>query len=264
MFFWLSKILWFLVHPMNLFFISIFGIALFLAFRWYRAARFVSYGLLLACVLMATLPFGMVIQGLEDRFPGKPTLPDRIHGIIVLGGIINAQITDARSIPAMSGGVARISELKVLLEHSPNAKIVFTGGSGDPLNQQFKEAHAAPQVFKRFEIDPARVLFEDRSRNTYENAIFTYQMVRPQEQENWVLVTSAFHMPRSVGTFRQAGWQIIPYPVDYKTTGLEQFRLSFDFKGGVASFAAALHECLGLLFYWLTNRSDTLFPSTHN
>ena len=119
-----------------------------------------------------------------------------------------------------------------------------------------------PEVLKRFEIDPEKVFFEDRSRNTYENAVFTHRMVQPKKHENWLLVTSAFHMPRSVGVFRKAGWHILPYPVDYKTTGRDLFRLGFDFKGGVSGFAAALHECLGLLFYWLTDRSHSLFPST--
>ena len=117
----------------------------------------------------------------------------------------------------MGGGIERISELKVLLEHSPEAKIVFTGGSGDPFNQSLKEAHVAPKVFKRFEINPARVVFEDRSRNTHENAIFTYEELQPKKNENWVLVTSAFHMPRSVGAFRKAWWNVIAYPGDYQT-----------------------------------------------
>ena len=247
---------------MNLLFISIIGIALALALRWYRAARLISYGLVIFCVILAILPFGMiVIQALENRFPQNPKLPTKIHGVLVLGGIINAEITEARAAPAMSDGVERISELKVLLKHSPELRIVFTGGSGDPLKQQFKEAHSVPEVLKRFEIKLASVVFEDRSRNTHENAVFTYQIVRPKDDENWVLVTSAFHMPRSVGVFRKAGWRIIPYPVDYKTTGNEPFRLGFDFRGGISGFATALHECLGLLFYWLTDRSDSLFPS---
>ena len=265
MFFWLSKLLWFLIHPMNLLFISICVISVFMALKWYRAAKRVTYALLAACLVLATVPIGnSVVQALEDRFQINPKLPERIDGILVLGGIINAPLTRARGVPAMGGGIERISELKVLLEHSPEAKIVFTGGSGDPFNQGLKEAHVAPKVFKRFEINPARVVFEDRSRNTHENAIFTYEELQPKKNENWILVTSAFHMPRSVGAFRKAGWNVIPYPVDYQTMGGELFEFGFDFKGGVYGFAAALHECLGLLFYWLTGRTDSLFPSAIN
>ena len=247
---------------MNLVFIGVCVITLCLAFCWYRVARFTSYGLLIFFIFLAILPFGtLIIQELEDRFPQNPNLPDRIEGIIVLGGIINTELTQARNAPAMSDGIERVSELKILLEHTPDAQIVFTGGSGDPLKQRFSEAHAAPEVFRRFEIDPAKVIFEEHSRNTHENAVFTYQIVQPKETESWVLVTSAFHMPRSVGAFRKAGWQIIPYPVDYKTTGKERFRPGFDFSRGMAGFSIAFHECLGLLFYWLTDRSGSLFPS---
>ena len=163
-----------------------------------------------------------------------------IDGILVLGGIINAPLTRARGIPSMGGGIERISEIKVLLEHSPEAKIVFTGGSGDPFNQGLKEAHVAPEVFKRFEINPARVVFEDRSRNTHENAIFTYKELLPKKNENWVLVTSAFHMPRSVGTFRKAGWNVIPYPVDYQTMGGELFEFGFNFKAALSFISLLL------------------------
>ena len=261
MFFWLSKLFWFLIHPLNLIFLCICLVSVFMAFKWYRAAKSILYALVAACILLATVPVGsLVVQVLENRFQINPKLPERIDGIIVLGGIINAPLTLARGLPAMGGGIERISELKVLLEHSPEAKIVFTGGSGDPFNQDLKEAHVAPEVFQRFEINPARVVFEDRSRNTHENATLTYKKLLPKKDENWVLVTSAFHMPRSVGAFRKAGWEVIPYPVDYKTMGRDSFEFGFDFNGGVSEFAAALHECLGLLFYWLTGRTDSLFP----
>ena len=247
---------------MNLIFIGVVCVAVALAFRWHRSARVISYGLVSLCIILAILPFGTaIIQTLENRFPVKPLLPARIDGVLVLGGFINTQLMAARGVPSMGSGIERISELKLLLKHSPTAKIVFTGGSGDPLNQQFKEAHAAPIVFRRFGIDPANIIFEDRSRNTHENAIFTYQIVQPKADENWVLVTSAFHVPRSVGAFRKAGWNIIPYPVDYTTTGNQLFRPTFNFRGGVSGFARALHECLGLLFYKITNRSDSLFPA---
>ena len=170
-------------------------------------------------------------------------------------------MTRARGGLSINDAVERISEVKVLLEHSPQARIVFSGGSGNPLDQENKEAHVAPDAFRRFAINPDRVLFEDQSRNTFENAKFTFDIIKPKRDENWILITSAFHMPRSVGAFRKAGWHVIPYPVDFVTTGDTTFRPSFNFMGGVSAFSRALHECLGLLFYWLTDRSDALFPT---
>ncbi len=262
MFFWLSKILWFLVHPLNLLFIGICAIAICFLFSWNRSARAISYSMAIVCIAIATLPIGVsVVQELENRFPANPALPAEIEGIVVLGGVLNAKMTRVRGGLSINDAVERISEVKVLLEHSPQARIVFSGGSGNPLDQENKEAHVAPDAFRRFAIDPDRVLFEDQSRNTFENAKFTFDIIKPKRDENWILITSAFHMPRSVGAFRKAGWHVIPYPVDFVTTGDMTFRPSFNFMGGVSAFSRALHECLGLLFYWLTDRSESLFPA---
>ena len=262
MFFWLSKILWFLVHPLNLLFIGVCTVAICFLLRWHRAARAISYAMATVCIAIATLPIGVLaVQELENRFPANPALPAQIDGIVVLGGVLNAKMTRARGRLSINNAVERIFEVKVLLEHSPQARVVFSGGSGNPLDQENKEAHVAPEAFLRFGIDPDRVLFEDQSRNTFENAKFTFDTIKPKRGENWVLVTSAFHMPRSVGTFRKAGWRVIPHPVDFSTTGDIKFRPSVNFGGGISAFSRALHECLGLLFYWLTDRSDTLFPA---
>lgn len=261
MFFWLSKIFWFLVHPLNLVFVGICLVAVFLALKWIRAARIAAFALAAGCLFVATVPVGAYVLGhLEDRFPANPELPFRIDGIVVLGGVINAGLSRARGTPQVSSGIERIAEVGTLLRHSPTARVVFTGGSGDPLRPELKEAHHMPDVFRWFGIEPGRVIFEDRSRNTAENALFAYRMAQPKPGETWVLVTSAFHMPRSVGAFRKAGWNIIPFPVDYLTSGRDTLSAGFNFGSRIGAFAAALHESLGLFFYWLTDRTGAFFP----
>lgn len=262
MFFWLSKIFWFLAHPVNLVFMGVCLVAVLLAVRWMRAARIVAFALALACLTVAVLPIGGYIRGhLESRFPVNPELPEKIDGIVVLGGVINAELSGVYGTPQVGSGVERVAEVRKLLAHSPAARIIFTGGSGDPLRPEMKEAHHAPDVFRWFGIDPARVVFEDQARNTAENAQITHRIAKPKPDEAWVLVTSAFHMPRSVGAFRKVGWRIIPYPVDFSTLSRGEFRLSINFASQVYSFSAALHESLGLLFYWLTGRTTALFPA---
>ena len=97
MFFWLSKILWFLVHPLNLLFVGICAIAICFWFRWNRTAQAISYSMMFVCIAIATLPIGVfVVQELENRFPAKPALPAQIDGIVVLGGALNAKMTRAR------------------------------------------------------------------------------------------------------------------------------------------------------------------------
>jgi len=112
-------------------------------------------------------------------------------------------------------------------------------------------------------LDPDRVvLFDNQARNTYESAIMARKQLNPKPGQTWVLITSAAHMPRSVGCFRAYGWDVIPYPVDFRTLGGEYGggSLGFAFAERLAAFENASHEWLGLVFYWLTNRIDTLFP----
>ena len=111
-------------------------------------------------------------------------------------------------------------------------------------------------------VPAQRMTFENRSRNTYENATMTRAIVQPRPGERWLLVTSAAHMPRSMGIFRRAGWNMIAYPVDYRTFGdardVRPTTLALD---ALRRIDAALHEWIGLLVYRLTGKTDSLLPA---
>ena len=79
------------------------------------------------------------------------------------------------------------------------------------------EAAATRGCSSRDGLDARRILVETRSRNTYENAVYSKELAQPQPGQIWLLVTSANHMPRAVGCFRAVGFDVIPYPVDYDT-----------------------------------------------
>ena len=106
-----------------------------------------------------------------------------------------------------------------------------------------------------------RLRFEDRSRNTFENAVYSFETAKPKPGETWLLVTTAMHMPRSIGCFRKAGWDIFPYPVDYRTTGDVSFVPDFAFAEGLARINIAFREWLGLAAYWAMGRTDALLPA---
>ena len=111
-------------------------------------------------------------------------------------------------------------------------------------------------------LDQGDVVYEDRSRNTFENALFTRDLVKPKEGERWLLVTSAMHMPRAVGVFRKVGFPVIAYPVDFRTNG-EFWRAGVpgDTGSAVSMVENAMHEWLGLIAYRLTGKTDALFPA---
>jgi len=104
-------------------------------------------------------------------------------------------------------------------------------------------------------------VFEDASRNTVENAEFSHRLAQPKSGETWLLVTSAFHMPRAVGCFRRAGWNVVAYPVDHSTAGESEPPIQFNFGSGLGGLRAAVHEYLGLFFYWIGGKTDALFPA---
>jgi uncharacterized SAM-binding protein YcdF (DUF218 family) len=110
-------------------------------------------------------------------------------------------------------------------------------------------------------LDTGRIVFEDRSRNTWENARYSYDLVKPQPGERWLLVTSAKHMPRSVGVFRKVGWPVIAYPADYLTGRDGPLMPGFGFLAGLDGLEKGTREWTGLIAYRLLGRTDTLFPS---
>jgi uncharacterized SAM-binding protein YcdF (DUF218 family) len=107
-------------------------------------------------------------------------------------------------------------------------------------------------------VDPARLLAEDRSRDTYENAVFSRDLVAPQREDVWILVTSAMHMPRAVGCFRRLAWEVVPYPVDYRAETAP--RPSFFLSEHLELLDVAAKEWVGLVAYRLLGHTDALFP----
>ena len=110
-------------------------------------------------------------------------------------------------------------------------------------------------------VEESRLVLENRSRNTYENAVFTREMVEPQPGETWLLVTSAFHMPRSVGLFRKAGFDVTPWPADYRTAGTERIGPAQDnVADSLQNLSVATREWIGLVAYRVTGRIDSILP----
>jgi uncharacterized SAM-binding protein YcdF (DUF218 family) len=162
---------------------------------------------------------------------------------------------------AVGGGVERFLEGAALARRHPEAKVVFTGGNPSLFGDDPPEAFYAVQLFEQLGVPKERIVLEDKSRNTAENAAFTRRMLDPKPGERWLLVTSAMHVPRAVGAFRKAGFAVEPFPVDWITPpNPNLFRLSRNLMGGLGTLNAAAHEIIGLAAYWTTGRSSALFP----
>jgi uncharacterized SAM-binding protein YcdF (DUF218 family) len=211
-------------------------------------------------VTVTILPIGqLLLIPLEARFPRPDPLPDQVAGIIVLGGAIDSDLSEAHGVVALNNNAARLTEALALAQRYPTAKILFTGGSADIVGPQIREAEYAKRFFLDQGLPPERLLIEDNSRNTWENAFNSLAVVQPKPDENWLLVTSAYHMPRSVGIFRRVGWHVIPDPVDYRTEGKLRIR-SFVLLVRLEELQVGLKDWIGLIAYSLLGRTDSLFP----
>jgi uncharacterized SAM-binding protein YcdF (DUF218 family) len=260
-FFFLSKVLGFFSEPSNLLLtIGAAGVALW-ATRFATVGRWMAGSALLLLAFLGLSPFGnAIILPLEQRFPrwdGAP--PD---GVVVLGGAVDELIAAARGETSLNEAAERMTAAVELARRYPDARIVFTGGNARPFISQRTEAEFAQVLFERLGVAPGRILLDDRSRNTIENAEFTRMIVAPKPNERWLLVTSAYHMPRAVGVFRKAEFPVEAYPVDWRTRGSQDLWRPFDrASDGLRRTDVAVREWTGLLIYWLTGRSSALFPA---
>jgi uncharacterized SAM-binding protein YcdF (DUF218 family) len=263
MFFLVSKIAGFLTTPTHLAVgIVVVGVVL-LWTRWRRAARAIATVGAVLLVALGFLPLSAILVApLEDRFPlprgeiGSPA------GIIVLGGSTDEHIEDARGKVTLTDAGERLTTAAALARRFPQARLIFTGGSASFVGSNLTEANSARRLWIELGVPQEHAIYEDRSRNTYENAIFTRDLVQPKTGDTWLLVTSAMHMPRSMGIFRKAGFAAIAYPTDYRTLGdARDFVPSLDASRAMRNIDTAAHEWIGLIGYWLTGKTDGLFPA---
>ncbi|MHA1601252.1 MAG: YdcF family protein [Alphaproteobacteria bacterium] len=264
MLFALSKIFWTLANPGNLFILSLLvgALGLLTPWRWLRGlARWVLGLSIGAALVISILPVGAwLLAPLEDRFPRLVDPIPRVDGIVLLGGAINLPRTVDRGGIRLNGNAERVTAFVGLAQQYPNAKLVFSGGSGLLLDQVHREADYTSQLLETLGITSSRVIYERDSRNTYENAVNTMAAVKPQPGEVWLLVTSAAHMPRSVGAFRRAGWPVTAYPVSYITGPNDTRGLDLNFAKGLSRTSSAFYEWIGLITYWWLDRIDSVFP----
>lgn len=262
MFFVVSKIVGFIVLPSN--FASLLagaGVCL-LATRWRRLGlrlAVIGIGLIL---LFGFSPLGdAMLLPLSERYPPWREGGRDPDGIIVLGGAISPEIAAARGVPELNAAAERMTAAVELARRFPNARLVFSGGNNSLIDEGLTEAAFARTLWVNMGVAPGRITLEDRSRTTAENAALAKAVIAPKPGERWLLVTSAYHMPRAMAAFRRYGFAAEAYPVDWRTRGWRDAFIPFPSLGqGLARSDTAAHEWVGLLAYWLGGRSNELTP----
>jgi uncharacterized SAM-binding protein YcdF (DUF218 family) len=262
LFFVLSKTIGVMLMPTNfLLGIGLLG-AILSATRLAPLGRRLVIASIVLLAICAFSPLGnLVLYPLESRFPPWDAARGEPDGIVVLGGSIDPDLSAAHGAAVLTGATDRIIATAALAHRYPNARIIFTGGTANLISTEAKEADYAGAIFESLGISRQRLTMERLSRNTQENADFSKVLAAPKSGERWLLVTSGYHMPRSVGLFRKAGFAVEPYPVDWRVGGrADLFKFSPFAVEGLARVDAGVREWIGLAAYRISGKTGEFFP----
>ena len=258
--FYLSKILWLIINPFNIILFLIFIGCIFHLYYRSFIHRILYFLALLIFIITAILPTGkFMMYQLEKNFHTQIILPKQIDGIVILAGATNPELSSEHENINLNGAVERLTESIQLIHKYSSAKIVFSGGSGSIYNQDFSHAKVAREFFQYLGVDTSKIIFESKSRNTYESILFSRKIAKPLPNENWLLVTSGWHMNRSINIGKKLEWEFIPYAVDFHSLKKISWMPSFNFLSNMGKFQSASHEWVGLVAYYLMGRTSKIY-----
>ncbi|MCC9622838.1 YdcF family protein [Thalassospira sp. MA62] len=229
-----------------------------------KAGQVMLIGITVLSLVITVIPVGtFLIQKLETRFE-KPDLDQtEFAGVIALSGALNAQTYLEHGEVTFPIAPDRIFNMLDLANQYPNKPIIYTGGDGSLFDRGFSEAAVLQKWLSDSNLLTPNMYFETAAKNTHQNAENTRKLVYKDwpelSKQPWLLVTSAYHMPRAVGTFRKAGWNVIAYPVGRRTS--DRLHLtSLNVSGAIKLLGRGLREWVGLTAYYVTGRTDEWFP----
>jgi uncharacterized SAM-binding protein YcdF (DUF218 family) len=253
-FFIASKIIWALIRPETLL-VVLFGFGtLFHRLRWRKLSFRLLASATLFTALIAIFPVGdAFLAPLERKYPSSPSI-DQVAGIVVLGGGEVDIQSAAWGLPMTGEAGERFLAVLTLAHEHPEALVIFSGGSGRLLGGK-SGADIAEDIFLGAGHPSERLILERASRNTADNATMSLELMPGDLEGNWLLVTSAFHMPRAVGSFCAAGWKgIVPWPTDYRSGGFVD-RIGWNFADNLQDLNVGVREWIGLLAYRATRKT---------
>ncbi|MDM9626849.1 YdcF family protein [Rhizobium sp. S152] len=256
-----SKLVWIFGQPLSLAFAFLLVALLTGLLRW-RALSLGSSTLaaLILFVTLYTTVGNYLLQGLEERFP-KPQDPQELQCMIVLGGGFENEVNTARHGIEMNAGGDRFIEALRLARKYPQSRILVSGGDGSMSGVYEGDAVMSGRFFPLFGVPKERLVEETTSRTTFENAANTKDLLAASGLSDCLLITSGYHMPRSVGIFRKLGIGVVPWPTDYRTDGRERLGLDFTQPSRNAqNLATAIREWFGLVGYYMVGRTSELYP----
>ncbi len=245
----MTEALWGLLQPSTLLVLLVVLALVATWLRWVAVAATLLTTFLVAVAAVVLLPVGEWLGApLETRVAAAP-LPDRADGIVVLGGAVDWRVTRERGQLALSAAGERIAAAAALAQRYPEARLVVTGSFADAFADDFRATPTDASLFFGPHFAGRDVRYLGAARSTYEDALLALEAAAPRAGETWLLVTSAWHMPRALGTFRALGWTLVPVPVDYRTTGALRIAPSWDVAATLADLDRLVREWGAIAVY---------------
>ena len=256
MFYYISKIFWIFFNPFNfLILLLLIGLILhFLKKKIYKKIYLITLSLL---IITSILPTGYyLIWKLENSY-SLPNIPDNIDGMLILSNGIDVKRTYEHNQLILNGKIERLIEPVKLIKKFPNATIIISGNN-DTFGK-FTSVNLTKNLYGKFGIQSSKIIFEDKSRNTYENIYFSKKLI---DSKNWLLITSAIHMKRAIYVAEKLEMNFIPYPVDFTKTknfSFKNFYRRNNYLLNMQDFQSASYEIIGLIAYYLTGKSSKIY-----
>lgn len=248
MFFIISKILSFVISPVN-WIIACLIVAAFK--RKEKRKKWLVTGLVMLVFFTNPFIINLVLQAWEVKAIKISDIPQTCEAGIMMGGTIRYYNSNT-SRPVFGSGADRFMQTLELYTRKKIKKIIFTSGSGSLMYKDAKESDFLRSQVLRIGIDSTDVIAESNSRNTFENAQLTAQIIKNKKLIGpFILITSAFHMRRSVLCFKKAGIEVIPFAVDQRSGKimLTPDKIILPDTERLNDWDLLLHEWLGLLTY---------------
>ena len=258
--FYLSKIIWLILNPFNLFiFITLFSISLYF-FNLRRLSLIIFLINFIFIAFISFIPIGsFLIYKIEKEYHSNIKIPEIVDGILILGGATDPLLFKEYDQISLNGSAERLVESVPIIKKFDKAKVIFSGGSGIINRPDLGHSQVAKSFYKKIGIEIDQIIFEDQSRNTYENIIYSKKIANPKINENWLLITSASHMKRALLIADKHNWKLIPYAVDFKNIKNFKFIPNLKLLKNLNTFQQGSHEWLGLISYYLMGRTTKVF-----
>jgi len=262
-FYSLSKALWSIFQPVQVLVYLLLLVLILSFFNKNKFSKIVNSITIILFILIIFLPNGTyLLQKLENTYAIPKSFPDKIDGILILGGGINTLLTYQHSQIILNEKIERITESVKLIKQFPDAKVVYSEGVLITSKIDITNIDVVKMFYKQMGVDNKKIIFENKSRNTYENFIFSKKFIN-NNSNKWILLTSAYHMKRAMSVAEKLELNFIPYPVDYRLQDHYNWKRFYLVKGrtfltNLNHFQLAAHEYIGLIIYYLTKKSNKI------